>query len=92
MLLVRAALLAFVLVSQPNVSGAQNSLGIQVGADSDDAEEDDGGGVILNNDKLELGQKQWVGFRFNSVTVPQGATINSAYVAMRATTTGKVRA
>ena len=55
MLLVRAALLAFVLVSQPNVSCAQNSLGIQVGEDSDDAEDDDGGGVSLNNDKLELG-------------------------------------
>ena len=85
MLVVRAALLAFVLVVPPNVCCAQTSLEIQVGSDNDDAEEDDGGSVSLNNDELELGQKQWIGFRFNAVTVPPGATINSAYVEMRST-------
>jgi|GEM_PF-6736624 len=84
-LLVPATVIAFALIAQPGVCFAQTSLTIQVGADNDDAEENDTGGVSLNDDTLELGEQQWVGFRFNAVTVPQGATITSAYVEMRAT-------
>lgn len=61
------------------------SVDLQVESNNDDAEEDDGGGVSRNNDKLELGQQKWVGFRFAGVTIPQGSTIVSAYVEMRAT-------
>ena len=52
------------------------------GNDHSDAEEDPGGDVKLENDKLELGQMPWVAYHFTNVTVPQGATITSAYVEM----------
>ncbi|MCG8584064.1 MAG: hypothetical protein MI757_05070 [Pirellulales bacterium] len=68
----------------PHVALAQTTLEVRVEANNDDAEESDGGGMSLNNDKLELGQMKWVGFRFNNVTIPQGATISTAYVDMRA--------
>jgi len=84
-LLVRVALFMCVLVFQAVTGYAQTSLEIQVAADSDDAEEDSGGGVSLNASDLKLGPQQWVGLRFNAVTIPQGAIINSAYVEMRAT-------
>lgn len=83
--LVCVVLILCTLLVQPIVSHAQTSLEIQVGADSDDAEENDSGVVSLNDDTLELGQQRWVGFRFNAVTVPRGATIASAYVEMRST-------
>lgn len=63
---------------------AQDTVDIRVEADHDDAEEDSGGGISLENDKLELGQMRWVAFRFLGVGVPQGATVTSAQVEMRA--------
>ena len=71
----------------------------QVAASSDDAEEEgpDGvnlgpGGMYLISTDLELVQDQdapssgtqKVGMRFNNLAVPQGATINNAYITFRA--------
>jgi len=78
-------LLALTLYTHPTDCHSQTSLEIQVGADDDDAEENNAGVVSLNNTTLELGQEKWVGFRFNAVSIPPGATITSAYVEMRAT-------
>lgn len=58
---------------------------------SDDAEEyKDNGNVDLTSSDLELcvenwvwpvsDEDQWVGLRFQNLTIPQGATINSAYI------------
>lgn len=52
----------------------------RVSSNTDDAEEDGG----TWNTKLELGQMDYVGFRFRNVTVPQGSNIINAYVEMRA--------
>ena len=57
-------------------------ISIRVAAKSDDAEERVSGQVSFNSSDLELvydkGGNQTVGMRFNGVTIPQGATINSA--------------
>ncbi|MCG8404495.1 MAG: hypothetical protein MI923_04770 [Phycisphaerales bacterium] len=53
---------------------------VRVNRSKDDAEEDGG----TWNSKLELGQMDYVGFRFRNVNVPQGANITAAYVEMRA--------
>lgn len=77
--------MVFALLAQPIVSYAQTSLQIQVSADGDDAEESNTGSMSVNNVTLDYGQEQWVGFRFNSVTIPQGATITSSTIEARAT-------
>ena len=59
---------------------AATTLEIQISTNSDDAEEDSGNDVKLNNSKLELGQMPWVGFRFQNVTIPQGSTVDTAYL------------
>ena len=64
----------------------------QVSASADDAEEPSRGGLTdLNSSDLELGtdvNSQWVGMRFNNITVPLGATILSAYVEFEVDETG----
>ncbi len=57
---------------------------VRVAHDNDDCEEDDGGDPHRNNDKMEFGQMEWVGFRFQNVTIPQGAMITNAYVQFKA--------
>ena len=57
---------------------------IRVSDNSDDAEEDNGGGISRNNDKIELGQMKYVGLRFQSASIPQGATITTAYIEFKA--------
>lgn len=53
---------------------------------NDDVEEDRNGGMYMNSSDLELVYdgssrgNQVVGLRFRNITVPQGATINSAYI------------
>ena len=59
------------------------TLGVQVAASSDDAEESASGSVYLNSTDLELvydGSNQTVGMRFNGVGIPKNAFINGAYV------------
>ncbi len=57
---------------------------VGIAAGADDAEESGAGAVTLDSTDLELvfdgGSEQTVGIRFNSVLVPQGATIFNAYV------------
>lgn len=54
-------------------------LNLQVLASSDDARESGAGAVAINGATLALSSgSAWLGFRFNSVTIPQGSTINSA--------------
>ena len=61
-----------------------DTLDIRVEHDDDDAEEDAGGDPKLSNAKIELGQMSWVGVRFLNVAIPQGATIDAAYLSFRA--------
>lgn len=61
-----------------------SSLALQVGASSDDARNLDPNGaasitvVTQHLGKFNTTDKYWNGFRFTGVTIPQGATINSA--------------
>lgn len=54
----------------------------------DDAEERKSTGRMLNNDDLDLGasfgNSQWVGMRFKSIAIPQGAFIENAYIQFHA--------
>ena len=68
-------------------AGSTAVLNIPITASADDAEEAASGSVSRNNGDLELAldaTPQTVGLRFQSVSVPQGATILSAYVQFRA--------
>jgi hypothetical protein len=65
------------------VSVPAGSLAIAVAANSDDAEESATGSMNLSSTDLDLTfdlSQQKVGMRFNSVAVPQGTTITSAYI------------
>ncbi len=61
----------------------------------DDAEEEitgpNAGNVFRSSSDLEFGNQngveQWVGLRFQDVTIPQGSTVLSVYITMTATTT-----
>lgn len=68
-------------------AGGTAVLNIPISASTDDAEEAASGTVNRVNGDLELAldaTPQTVGLRFQSVAVPQGATILSAYVQFRA--------
>ena len=69
-------------------------LEVRVGASSDDAEERSFGSVKLNSSDLELGfdknTAQTVGVRFTGITIPQGATITSAWIQFQADETDNV--
>lgn len=55
------------------------TLNLQVAASADDAFEDQTGDTNINaTDETSDQIDEWFGFRWQSVTVPQGATINSA--------------
>ena len=61
------------------------SVSVRVNASTDDAEQNlSTGAVVTNSTDLELAvdgtASQLVGMRFNGITIPQGATITSAYV------------
>ena len=65
------------------VGSSVTTLEVRVAASSDDAEETASGRMSLTSSDLELvydGSDQTVGIRFNGVTIPQGASIRSAYV------------
>jgi hypothetical protein len=57
---------------------------IQVSTSSDDAKEKGNGSVRLSSSDLEFATDQLVGIRFTGITVPQGATIASASIQLRA--------
>jgi hypothetical protein len=63
--------------------GGEFTLDVAVSGGQDDAEEDGLGDVGLGSSDLELVQEsttQTVGIRFNSLSLPPGATITSAYI------------
>lgn len=55
------------------------SISKRVSASHDDAEEDPDGDMTRSSSDLDLGE-DWVGVRFQSIGIPQGATITSAYI------------
>jgi hypothetical protein len=66
---------------------------VRVAASSDDAEEDPSGDIDLNSSDLELvleSSIQTVGMRFNGISIPQGATISSAYIQFQVDETNNV--
>jgi hypothetical protein len=71
-------------------------LDVRVNGYYDDAEEDaDTGDMSLGSTDLELGQEdsstyQFVGMRFNNVSIPQGANVTSAYVQFHVDETGNI--
>ena len=55
----------------------------QVNLSSDDAEQNYWGDITLNSSDLDLGNSdnmRWVGMRFRDIKIPQGASIESAYI------------
>ena len=82
-------LLTFAFISFSSVATSQDVciLDIAVNGSSDDAEEsgDGSGNVSLTSSDLEMTydgtrEYQMVGIRFNDVQIPNGATINNAYI------------
>jgi hypothetical protein len=74
-------------------TAASNMITSQVTSSSDDAEEYvSSGGMDLNSSDLELGAdsgvNQWVGMRFNNISIPRGASILNAYVEFEVDETG----
>lgn len=76
--------IAFValLLSCGNISSAQTTLNLQVSSGSDNADQDTGGTVWVNDDYAVLGGN-YCGWRFQNVTIPQGATITNATLELR---------
>ena len=73
------------VASDSSLDAVPGSVSIRVSQDSDDAEEAvSSGSMDLTSSDLELvvdgSTDQEVGTRFQSVTIPQGATITSAYI------------
>ena len=56
---------------------------IRVNASTDDASQTSAGTMNLTETQMSIQSLKWHGFRFNSVTIPQGAYIISAYVTFR---------
>lgn len=69
-----------------NSNAGISNFAVRVAGSSDDAEEEENGAVSTGSTDLEItydgnnGSRQWVGMRFNNVTVPQGAVITNAYI------------
>ena len=60
-----------------------SSYDVRVSASTDDAEQSASGSVDLSSTDLELTQEssvQTIGMRFNTINIPQGATISNAYI------------
>ncbi|MEE9425952.1 MAG: galactose oxidase-like domain-containing protein [Methylococcales bacterium] len=63
--------------------GGTTRLSIPISSGSDDIEEKADGNVIVGSTDLDLvasGGNQTIGMRFNTVNIPQGSTIVSAYI------------
>jgi hypothetical protein len=71
-------------VTISTLPGGSTTIGIRVDSNYDDVEESSSGKVFRNSSDLELGTDggapQTVGIRFTGVDIPQGATIDSAYI------------
>ncbi|MDY6990237.1 MAG: DNRLRE domain-containing protein, partial [Thermodesulfobacteriota bacterium] len=70
-------------VTRPLADSSCTTVQVRVNQSSDDAEEESSGAVDLTSSDLELindGGDQVVGMRFQELEVPQGVTIESAYI------------
>ena len=86
----RLLFVSALLISISAFSQFTLTLNRSVSSSTDDAEEYVPGGtgtvgfMYLNSSDLEITNdgtiKQWIGIRFNNITIPQGATIISAYI------------
>lgn len=64
------------------------TINLQVSASSDDAFENAAGTVTINGTTMVFNNASfWIGYRFLNVTIPQGATINSANLQYYVTST-----
>ena len=83
---------SFTVTIDPGNPGGTGTIEVRVNAGDDDAEEKSTGSVKLTSSDLELtvdkSNQQVVGLRFNSLNLPQGATIQNAYLQFQADETG----
>jgi len=66
-----------------NDGSGNKGIDLRVNQSSDDAEQDSAGSISLSANILDMmnnGGNKAVGLRFRSVSIPQGATINAAYL------------
>lgn len=74
---------AFPMSEDDTCTQVTKTLEVRVIDDNDDAEERSDGSMYINSSDLELtedGDAQTVGIRFQSINIPQGATITKAYI------------
>ncbi|WP_082795632.1 Ig-like domain-containing protein [Flammeovirga sp. SJP92] len=74
-----------------NVGVVQNTINVRISSGDDDVEESSGGTMYTNSSDIELvydGSNQTVGLRFQDLAIPQGATINTAYIQFTTDETG----
>ena len=76
---VKKCILLFVVLMIAAEPALAVKIRIQVSQDSDDAEED-GGNMTLGSSDLDFEDTNIVGIRFQSLDIPQGATILSAFI------------
>jgi hypothetical protein len=81
------SLLIVVLAGSAATSEGATTLNIRVNASTDDATQDAGGGMKRTDAEMKFEHQAWMGLRFNTVTIPQGATITAAYITFRASAT-----
>lgn len=62
----------------PDTTSGTASISKRISHSYDDAEEDDGDMSRTSSD-LDMGE-EWIGLRFQGLTIPQGATITNAYI------------
>ncbi len=83
---------SFTVTVDPGNPGGAGTIEVRVNAGTDDAEEKSTGSVSLTSSDLELtvdnSNQQVVGLRFNSLNLPQGATIQNAYLQFQADESG----
>ncbi len=83
---------SFTVTVDPGNPGGASTIAVRLNASTDDAEEKPSGSVSLTSSDLELtvdkSNQQVVGMRFNSLNLPQGATIQNAYLQFQADESG----
>ena len=73
-------------VKTPGTSSTiTTNFSVSIATDMDDVEENSGGGMYTNSSDLEMADdggttNQKIGLKFNGISIPEGATINSASI------------
>lgn len=70
---------SFLREYDPDTTSSTASISKRISYKYDDAEEKSNGDMSRTSDDLDLGE-YWVGLRFQDLSIPQGATISSAYI------------